>query len=76
MGPNFGAVFSDLIGRDSMYVCSQIKKRVSEALSIDDRIIGVGHFEFKKQNSDSLVVSFIVDTIIGKTKITTEIIGA
>lgn len=76
MGPNFGATFEDLIGKDTQYICSQIKKRVSDALSIDDRILGVGHFEFtRNRTGDSLTVAFIVETILGKTKVTTEIIS-
>lgn len=77
MGSNFGVTFEDLLGRDTQYVCSQIKKRISEALSIDDRITGVGHFEFKSnKDDDSLLVSFIVETILGKLNMTTEIIGS
>lgn len=77
MGSNFGVTFDDLIGLDVQYVCSQIKKRISSALSIDDRIMGVGHFEFKSdKGNDSLKVSFIVETILGKLNMTTEIIGS
>lgn len=77
MGSNFGVTFNDLIGRDSQYVCAQIKKRVSDALSIDDRILGVGHFEFKhSRDDDTLHVSFIVETTLGKLNMTTEIIGS
>ena len=77
MGPNFGSSFEDLIGMDSQYVCAQIKKRVSDALSIDDRILGVGHFEFKHSHgNDSLTVSFVVETILGKVNLTTDIIGS
>jgi hypothetical protein len=76
MGSNFGVMFEDLIGLDSEYVCAQIKKRISDALSIDDRIVGVGHFEFKHSKSDELRVSFIVETVLGKLDMTTDIVGA
>lgn len=76
MGSNFGVTFEDLIGLDSEYVCAQIKKRISDALSIDDRIVGVGHFEFKHSKSDELRVSFIVETVLGKLDMTTDIVGA
>lgn len=76
MGSNFGVTFEDLIGLDSEYVCAQIKKRISDALSIDDRIVGVGHFEFKHSKSDELRVSFIVETVLGKLDMTTDIVGS
>lgn len=76
MGSNFGVTFEDLIGLDSEYVCAQIKKRISDALSIDDRVVGVGHFEFKHSKSDELRVSFIVETVLGKLDMTTDIVGA
>jgi hypothetical protein len=75
MGSNFGVEFLDLIGKDSQYVQAQVKRRIVDALSIDDRIISVGSFEFKQPETDSLFVSFVVETVIGKVGMTTELIS-
>ena len=75
MGSNFGVELSDLIGKDSQYVKAQVKKRITDALSIDDRINSVGSFKFESKDSDSLSVSFVVETVIGNVSMTTEIIS-
>jgi hypothetical protein len=75
MGSNFGVEFLDLIGKDRQYVQAQIKKRINEALSIDDRIIAIGSFNFESKEMDSLSVSFVVETILGKVGMSTEIIS-
>jgi hypothetical protein len=75
MGSNFGVEFMDLIGKDRQYVQAQLKKRISDALSIDDRIKNVGSFSFSSDENGSLSVSFIVETILGKIKMGTEIIS-
>lgn len=75
MGGNFGVELLDLIGKDSQYVQAQIKKRINEALSIDDRIIAVGSFKFENKEMGSLSVSFVVETVLGKVGMTTEVIS-
>lgn len=75
MGSNFGVEFVDLIGKDRQYVQAQVKKRITEALSIDDRIIAIGSFKFESKDSDSLSVSFVVETVLGKVGMSTEILS-
>lgn len=75
MGGNFGVEFIDLIGKDRQYVQAQVKKRISEALSIDDRILAIGSFKFESKDSDSLSVSFVVETVLGKVGMSTEILS-
>jgi phage baseplate assembly protein W len=75
MGGNFGVELLDLIGKDSQYIQAQIKKRINEALSIDDRIIAVGSFKFENKEMGSLSVSFVVETVLGKVGMTTEVIS-
>lgn len=75
MGSNFGVELLDLIGKDSQYVQAQIKKRVNEALSVDDRILAIGSFKFESKEMGSLSVSFVVETILGKVGMTTEVIS-
>lgn len=75
MGSNFGVEFEDLIGKDLQYVQAQVKKRILEALSIDDRIVSIGSFKFSQPNDDTLVASFVVSTKLGDFDMSTEIIG-
>lgn len=76
MGPNFGVTLNDLIGMDSAYVQANVKKRISDALSIDDRILSVSEFKFTKPDMDSMLVSFLVTTVLGDLQMTTELIGS
>lgn len=75
MGSNFGVELLDLIGKDRQYVQAQVKERITEALSIDDRVTSVGSFDFNAPEMNSLSVSFVVETVLGKVKMTTEIIS-
>lgn len=75
IGHNFGIELEDLIGQDRAYVTAQLKKRITEAVMVDDRITGIGSFSFSSQRgSDSLSVDFVVETVLGKVNMTTEII--
>lgn len=75
MNSNMGVEFDDLIGKDDAYVRANVKKRIQSALSIDDRINAVSSFKFDKPSSDSLVVSFVVETILGDIQMTTNIVS-
>lgn len=75
MGSNFGVEFLDLVGKDPMYIKAQIKARIKDALSIDDRITAVTDFKFKNIDANSVSVSFVVETVLGKVGMTTEIIA-
>lgn len=73
MGGNFGASFDDLIGTDYNYIQSEIVRRIRDALSIDDRIVSVGDFEFKQGAESDIIVSCVVATSIGDVAIQTTI---
>lgn len=75
MGSNFGVEFLDLIGKDRGYVRAQLKKRINEALSIDDRVEAISSFEFSYPDANSIAISFVVETKLGKVKMSTEIIS-
>ena len=75
MGSNFGVEFLDLIGQDRAYVRAQLKKRISDALSIDDRVNSISSFEFTYPDANSIAISFIVETKLGNVKMSTEIIS-
>lgn len=76
MGSNFGVTLEDLIGQDAAYVKAQVKRRIQDALSIDDRIISISEFKFSQKEPDSLSVSFIVSSVLGDFQMTTEIVGS
>ena len=74
MSSNFGVEFLDLIGQDKRYVKAQLKKRITEALSIDDRVNSLSDFKFSYPDANSIVISFIVETKLGKVGMSTEIV--
>lgn len=61
---NYGVEFSDLVGQDSTFAISEIKRRITEALLQDDRITSVSNFEFEKKRN-KVNVTFTVTTIFG-----------
>jgi hypothetical protein len=69
---NIGVQTSDLIGEDYDYVCSELERRIGNALTYDDRINSVDSFSFT-QNKDSLTVNFTVNTIYGNVDATKEV---
>ena len=62
---NYGIELADLFGQPVLYVCSEIERRVKEALLQDDRIRSVDSFEFDTTNRRVVSVSFTVHTIFG-----------
>lgn len=76
MGSNFGVTLEDLIGQDAAYVRAQVKQRIKDALSIDDRIVSISSFKFEQPEPETLTVSFIVNTVLGNVEMTTEIVGS
>lgn len=61
----YGVELDDLFGQPSSYVIPEIERRITEALTQDDRIVSVGSFEFTKIKK-GLHVSFVVSTIYGE----------
>lgn len=60
----YGVEFTDLIGRSHTFVIPEIERRITEALTQDDRISGVSDFEFEKTKT-GLHVTFKVATKFG-----------
>lgn len=75
MSSIMGVEFEDLVGKDEAYVRANVKSRIQSALSIDDRITAVSSFKFDKPAPDTLVVSFVVETILGDIQMTTNIVS-
>lgn len=72
---NYGFEAYGLLGKDRAFVESEIKRRVKEALIIDERILAVKNFDFNDGlEADSLAVSFCVWTVFGNVKQQTEVL--
>mgnify|MGYP004657198049 CR=1 FL=1 len=62
---NYGVELHDLFGKPLPYVQGILPERITEALTMDDRITDVNNFEFTK-NGKKLGVKFTVVTNVGK----------
>jgi phage baseplate assembly protein W len=60
----YGVELNALIGDTQNYVMSEVKRRVIEALTQDDRITSVDNFEYKRDGR-KLEVKFTVNTSVG-----------
>ncbi|WP_217563076.1 DUF2634 domain-containing protein [Paenibacillus sp. GbtcB18] len=61
---DYGSELAGLSGADPLMLQSELKRRVTEALTQDDRITGVSDFQFDF-NDDVALISFRVYTIYG-----------
>lgn len=62
---NYGVELLDLYGEPVSYVCPELERRITEALTWDKRIKSVDNFEFDISEKGEIRVSFIVHTIFG-----------
>lgn len=69
---NYGMELADLIGQPADYVMSEVKRRIAEALEQDDRITGVGDWNFET-SKNGVYVSFIVHTVYGELEVSKEV---
>jgi len=69
---NYGMETKDLIGEDYSYVCSELKRRIAEALIQDDRINSVDSFLFEK-NKNKVQATFTVHSILGDIETDKEV---
>jgi hypothetical protein len=69
---NYGAEIKDLIGKPISFVIPELDRRITEALTQDDRILDVGGFEFTKGRR-SLHVKFTVYSKFGEMEIEKEV---
>lgn len=68
----YGIELIDLFGENMQYAMSEIKRRVNEALTQDERILGADNFEFTKTKR-GLHVTFTVTADIGRFDAETEV---
>ena len=61
---NYGIELVDLYGQQVSYVIPELKRRIAEALTWDERIISVDNFDFSV-NKGKTTCNFTVHTIFG-----------
>lgn len=62
---NYGIETLDLYGEPITYVCPELERRITEALTVDTRITGVSDFEYDTSVKGVVHASFTVHTIYG-----------
>ena len=71
---NYGVEFEALIGKDDLYKRADIKRRIEEALTQDDRIERIENFTFLSGvEKDSMVITFDAITVNGVLNIESEV---
>lgn len=69
----YGNEILALVGMPYDYIVTELPRIVDEALLVDDRILSIENWAFKKTSVDSMEVSFLVRTIFGTVKYETEV---
>ena len=69
---DYGSELEGLIGRDQLFVRSELKRRIREALMQDDRIEDVTNFRLQF-NGDSALVRFTVISNFGEIEAEQEV---
>ena len=62
---NYGIETMDLSGEPVSWVCPELERRITEALTWDDRIDSVTDFDFDLSQKGAVHVYFVVHTIFG-----------
>jgi len=62
---NYGIELLDLYGQPVSYVCPELERRITEALTWDDRIQNVDNFQFDIPKKGEIHVTFTAHTIFG-----------
>lgn len=68
----YGVELIDLFGENMHYAMSELKRRINEALTQDERITGTENFKFSRTKR-GLHVTFTVVTNIGRFDAETEV---
>ena len=63
---DYGVEFVDLIGSPLNYAMTELARRAEEALTQDDRIMGVSDFVFDTGQKGIVHMSFIIHTAYGE----------
>lgn len=64
----YGIETRDLYGQPVSFVCTELERRITEALTHDKRITGVSDFTFDTSKRGAVSASFTVHTVFGDTE--------
>ena len=70
--PYSGMQWEGLIGQDPGYVASELQRRITAALTTDDRVRGISDFAYSV-NGNTLSASFTVNTVYGSEQTSVEV---
>lgn len=70
---DYGTELGDLAGSRDSFLFPEIKRRVTEALLVDDRITGTSEFEFHRQGT-RVEVRFTLHTVYGDMELEWEVV--
>lgn len=70
--PYSGMQWDGLLGQDPGYVASELQRRITAALTMDDRIRGISDFSYTA-SGNVLSAYFTVNTVYGDTQTTVEV---
>ena len=70
--PYTGVQFDGLIGEDPGYVAAELKRRITEALRMDDRVRSISEFAYTV-SGDILTAEMTVNTVYGSLRADTEV---
>ena len=62
---NFGSELDELVGEDEAYIIAEVPRMIEGALSVDNRVVSVDDYTFRRVGADSLAVTFTVHTVYG-----------
>ena len=62
---NYGIELVDLYGEPISYVLPELERRITEALTWDERILSVDNFQFHTIKKGEIAVTFTAHTIFG-----------
>lgn len=68
----YGTELASLLGQPEYVVFSELKRRVTEALTQDDRITGISEFSLQR-SGDRWRASFLVHTVYGEERMPMEV---
>ncbi|MDT9337323.1 DUF2634 domain-containing protein [Clostridium perfringens] len=70
---SYGVELIGLIGKPKEFVKSDIERIIKEALSVDERILGIENFNIVDDVKENLKIEFKVNSIYGDIKLESEV---
>jgi hypothetical protein len=69
----YGVELDRLIGQEYDFIISDLERTITEALLADDRILSITDFTTEQTAIDRMTASFMINSVIGATNISTEV---